>query len=113
MAARGGIVAFNVTDAAGAVVPFDDVVARAGLSRVSVRGGCFCNPGCAEAALALDAERARTCRSTQAGRFTPARFAACMGGPIGAVRASVGVATSAADIDRLLVVLESYRNPAS
>lgn len=113
MAGRGGTVAFNVKDAAGTVVPFDDVVARAGRSRVSVRGGCFCNPGCAEAALGMDAERARICRSTRPGRFTPARFAACMGGPIGAVRASVGVATTAADIDRLLAVLESYRNRAS
>lgn len=108
LAARGGTVAFNVRDRAGAAVPFEDVVARAGRARVSVRGGCFCNPGCAEAALAFDAARAQRCRASSATSSTPARFAACMGGPVGAVRASVGIATVPADIGRLHAVLGRY-----
>lgn len=106
---RGGTVAFSVRDVRGEVVPFDEVVARAAARHVSVRGGCFCNPGCAEVALAFPAERARECRRALGVDFSIPHFAACLGGPVGAVRASVGIPTVPADIERLLGVLESYR----
>jgi selenocysteine lyase/cysteine desulfurase len=109
---RGGTVTFNVRAASGAIVPFADVVERAGRQRVSVRGGCFCNPGCAEVALDLEPDRARVCRDLLRGRFTPERFADCVGGAAGAVRASVGIPTAVADIERLLEVVKQYRGQA-
>ena len=111
--ARGGTVSFNVLDPKGRVVPFDDVVSSAARRLVSVRGGCFCNPGCAEAALGFVAERARACRAALGSDLTADRFSACLGGPVGAVRASVGVPTTPADIDRLMDVLEGFRDPGS
>lgn len=109
LAQRGATVAFSVLDAAGAVVPYEEVVERAGRQGVSVRGGCFCNPGCGEAAFAFRAERARACRTSLGGEYTVARFSSCMRGPVGAVRASLGVPTVVEDSERLIDVLDSYR----
>ena len=106
---RGGTVSFNVLDRAGAVSPFEEVVAFAASTGVSVRGGCFCNPGCEEAALRLRPQRARACRRGLRGNYSAAGFRACCGGPAGAVRASLGVPTIPSDIDRLLETLDRYR----
>jgi selenocysteine lyase/cysteine desulfurase len=99
--ARGGTVSFSLVDRDGAAVPFGEVVDRLGRHRVSVRGGCFCNPGCVEAAFALPAASARECRASLGPAYDAAAFASCIGGPVGAVRASVGIPTVAEDIDRL------------
>ena len=106
---RGGTIAFNVVDATGRHVPYPHVVAEAARDRVSLRGGCFCNPGCAETALRMPADRTRACRETLGRDFTLEGFAACIAGPVGAVRASLGIPTVARDIDRLIRVLDRYR----
>jgi selenocysteine lyase/cysteine desulfurase len=106
---RGGTVAFSVLDATGTAWPFDQVVQRAAAFRVSLRGGCFCNPGCAEAAFAFPPERARACRESLGTDFTIAGLERCLGRPVGAVRASVGVPTVPADLGRLVEALASFR----
>jgi selenocysteine lyase/cysteine desulfurase len=100
--ARGGIVTFNVVRD-GRVLPYELVEAAARELGVAVRGGCFCNPGAAEHAFRMPAHVARACLR---GEFSTARFRQCLGGAIGAVRASVGVATSDDDLDRLLECIE-------
>ena len=103
---RGGTVPFNLLDRRGRVIAYETVEARARAAGVAVRGGCFCNPGSAEAAFHFPAAASLRCfRSTRA--FTPRRFARCLGTghPVGAVRASVGAATSERDIDRAVAVL--------
>jgi len=82
MRERGGTVAFNVRD-----LPYPIVEARAREAGVSIRGGCFCNPGAAECALGVVAS-------------------AEMKGRVGALRASVGLANNRADIARLLAVID-------
>ena len=99
---RGGTVAFNVTG-----VPYWQVEARAREHGVSVRGGCFCNPGASEAAFALDEGRLATCLRDLGADFTPERFAACAQTPVGAVRASLGLANNEEDVHRLLEVIAS------
>ena len=106
---RGGTVAFNVRDTSGAMIPFTHVVAAAARDRVSVRGGCFCNPGCAEAAFGFDADHARACRTSSDASYTHEQFAACMDCTVGAVRASIGIPTVQSDIDRLMRALMRYR----
>ncbi len=108
--ARGGTIAFNVRDAGGAMVPFDRVVAAAAKQGVSLRGGCFCNPGAAEAAFALSAERSQRVLTELADNFSIPAFTDRMGTPVGAVRASLGAPTTTGDIDRLVVLLSTYRN---
>jgi selenocysteine lyase/cysteine desulfurase len=103
---RGGTVPFNLLDRRGRVIPYETVETRARAAGVAVRGGCFCNPGSAEAAFRFPSAASLRCfRSTS--DFTPRRFARCLGTdhPVGAIRASVGVATSEADIDRAVLVL--------
>jgi len=96
--ARGGTVAFNVRRD-GRIVPYEAVEAAARDFGVAIRGGCFCNPGAAAQALGFDPARTRHCLRDG---FNLARFRDCMDGrPVGALRASVGLATNETDIARL------------
>lgn len=106
---RGGVVAFNVFDAHGHVVPYWEIETAARAHGLAMRGGCFCNPGAAEAAFRLDAGRTATCFTALGREFTIPGFARCLGpgAVIGAVRASFGIPTSARDLDRALVFLET------
>ena len=109
--ARGGTVTFNVVGRSGRVVPYQHVEQAALASGVSIRGGCFCNPGAAERAFGFPAAESAACmdRARREG-FTVEGFAECLGGnvAVGAVRASIGIATNEADIGRLIgVVTES------
>ena len=98
LVARGGTVAFNVRRD-GRIVPYEAVEAAARDLGIAIRGGCFCNPGAAARALELDPARTRRCLR---GDFSSARFRECMEGrPVGALRASVGLATNESDITRL------------
>jgi selenocysteine lyase/cysteine desulfurase len=106
---RGGAVAFNVCDRAGEMVPYWLVEAEARRAGVSLRGGCFCNPGASEVAFGLDAPQTASCFEALAEDFTPERFAECSGRAVGAVRASVGLANNAADILRAAGVIASFR----
>lgn len=81
---RGGTVAFNLLDARDGIIPFALVQERAARAKVSVRGGCFCNPGASEASFGVMTE------------------------PIGAVRASFGAPSNQRDVERLVAVCESF-----
>ena len=97
--ARGGIVAFNLRRG-NRWLPYEAVEAAARRRGIAVRGGCFCNPGAAEHAFATPARRARACLS---GAFSVPRLGACLADlPVGALRVSLGVPTTMADLDRLL-----------
>lgn len=101
---RGGTVAFNVLDPEGRVVPYAVVERAASDENISLRGGCFCNPGAAEVAFGMPAQEAQRCfQSMPRGTFTLDSFADCMGDgiPVGAMRASLGIASSDHDLDRL------------
>ena len=107
---RGATVAFNVLDDAGAAVPYTAVERRARAARVSVRGGCFCNPGAAEAAFGFPAAVAARClASTRDTGWSQPTFAQCMHEyAVGAVRASFGIPSNQADVLRLVSVVESF-----
>jgi selenocysteine lyase/cysteine desulfurase len=95
---RGGIVAFNLYSGERPL-EYERVECAARQRGIAIRGGCFCNPGAAEHAFGFDASRARPCME---GEFSIPRFRRCMdGAPVGALRASFGVATTQADLDRL------------
>lgn len=108
---RGGTVAFNVLDAAGRAVPYGIVERAASRENISLRGGCFCNPGAAEVAFRMPAEEAARCfGSMPRGTFTLGEFARCMGEtvPVGAMRASLGIASNEADLERLDAFLRGF-----
>jgi selenocysteine lyase/cysteine desulfurase len=107
---RGGTIAFNVLDHNGRVIPYAAVEAAARDAGVAVRGGCFCNPGASEAAFGFPADVAEKCiKEASVGGFTVERFSECLGPDVavGAVRASVGLATNFSDVHRLIGVVDS------
>lgn len=105
---RGGTVAFNVCDREGMPMPYTLVETRARQAGVSLRGGCFCNPGASESAFGLDSAHIATCLADLGATFTPERFAACSGTAVGAVRASIGLANNRDDIQRAVDVVASF-----
>ena len=109
MADRGGTIAFNVLRYDGSTVPFADVETRARAAGVSLRGGCFCNPGAAEAAFGFSAADTERCFAEQ-GAFSIEKFSRCLGPgvAVGAVRASIGIPTNLRDIDRAIEVVRSF-----
>jgi len=112
-AGRGGTVALNVLDPAGRVVDERIVARDTAAARICVRTGCFCNPGAGEAAFAI---RRRTLRGavlrTAASGGTLDDYLTRLGLPSGgAVRASLGVSSNAADVDAFVAfVAQAYRD---
>lgn len=108
---RGGTVAFNLIDPHGIPVPYGHVERAASAQGIALRGGCFCNPGAAERALELPADAVIDCVDTiPQGSFNLKALAECLGGSyaVGAVRASVSLPTTDADLDRFEAFLASY-----
>ena len=105
---RGATIPFNLLVDGGTAMSYDDVVAAASARRIHLRGGCFCNPGASEIALRFPVKESLRCMETMAhGPFSPQLFSECMGGhAVGAIRASFGLATTEADVDRFCDLLE-------
>ena len=88
-------------------VPYWEVEEEARRANISLRGGCFCNPGAAEIAFHLDADRIAGCFDFLGEEFTVERFASCAKKTIGAVRVSFGAANNAEDVQRIAAFLRS------
>ncbi len=103
VARRGGTVTFNFRDRAGAVIDHQRIEELANERMISLRTGCFCNPGAGELALGLSGEEITGC-FTQAGfRMTYDDFRRCVNDKsTGAVRVSVGLASNFADVHAFL-----------
>jgi len=84
-------------------VPYWDVEERARAENISLRGGCFCNPGASELAFGL--RGAGRCLDALGDDFTVQRFAECAERPVGAVRVSFGIANNDADVARVAAFL--------
>ena len=104
---RGATITLNLLDANGAPIPYAAVEARARDAGVAVRGGCFCNPGAAEAAFGLAPARLAACLARN-NDFSLPGLAACMGTAVGAVRLSLGLANDQRDVDRAIAVMASF-----
>lgn len=108
---RGATVAFNLLTASGAILDCEAVVELAAAEGICLRGGCFCNPGCAEHAFGYAGdELAHALDHTSAGQPPSARGAANDGRAVGAIRASLGYGSSADDVDRLVQCLQRCRD---
>ena len=82
-------------------------------ANISVRCGCFCNPGAAETAFGLDRNsRTADCLRELDQDFSIERFRTCLGNDavVGAIRASIGLANVADDIDRAVAMVATFRD---
>jgi len=106
---RGGTVAFNLLDPSGRVID-ERVVARdTAAAGISIRTGCFCNPGATEGAFNLTGADWRAARRGRA--RTMDENLALLGLPGLALRASLGLASNVDDVDRFLAFIElTYRD---
>lgn len=117
---RGGTVTFNFLDPAGRVVDERAVGRDASAAGISLRTGCFCNPGAGEWAFGLTRRNlAGPWRNRRAGGGFPRQAVTTMDDYLdrvgmssgGAVRVSVGVASTDADVDAFLGFAErGYRD---
>ena len=102
---RGGTLTMNFYDAAGRVIDHRLVEENASRFNISLRTGCFCNPGGGEVALELSRTELLGCfnQPEVAARhaFTVDDFRLCIDGKsTGAVRVSMGVASNFEDVRR-------------
>jgi molybdenum cofactor sulfurtransferase len=94
---RGGTITMNFYDANGMVVDHHLVEEEAADALISLRTGCFCNPGGGETALEFSKTEIVGCFNQPEAptRFTPDDFRLCIDGKTtGAVRISVGLASN-------------------
>jgi molybdenum cofactor sulfurtransferase len=109
--ARGGTVTFLMHDPDGRPVDDRRVEELANRTGISLRTGCFCNPGAGEVAHGLGAEEMRRWfEHGEAVSFLELRrrMLADYDLLVAAVRISVGVATSFADVFRFLCFVQGF-----
>ena len=107
---RGGTVALNVYDAQGGHMDHRTVEERANAWGISLRTGCFCNPGAGELALELEQDEVLSCLHESGNRMTLDEFHQCIDGKsTGAVRVSFGVGSNFADALTVLRFFQDFR----
>jgi selenocysteine lyase/cysteine desulfurase len=113
---RGGAVALNFLDPDGAIVDERAVSRDASAAGISLRTGCFCNPGAGEAAFGLrrrDLTRARRALLRSGAEDAPIDDYLILVGMAtgGAVRVSLGLASTIEDVESFLDFAErTYRD---
>ncbi|MFD2415706.1 aminotransferase class V-fold PLP-dependent enzyme [Amycolatopsis pigmentata] len=108
---RGGTVAFNFLTPDGAIVDERLVEQESAAADISLRAGCFCNPGAGE--VAFDIVDKRMLRRLLGRRIpTIDEYLDRLGLPSGgAIRVSLGIVSSVADVQRFLNFAErTYRD---
>ncbi len=111
--ARGGTIAFNFYDPQGTLFDYREVEEEAFEWKISLRTGCFCNPGAGEQAHGLTEINLSECFEGRE-RVTFDDFVRMMSGKIGdavgAVRISLGIASTFDDVYRFVQFAESFRD---
>jgi selenocysteine lyase/cysteine desulfurase len=107
---RGGTVAFSLLDRRGRAFDVRTVARDTAAAGISIRTGCFCNPGAAEAAFRLT--RPAVLAAARSGARTEDGYREAVGlHSGGAIRASVGLASNFDDAERFLALIElTYRD---
>jgi molybdenum cofactor sulfurtransferase len=110
-ARRGGTITFNFYDAHNRAIDHRDVEARANDAGISLRTGCFCNPGGGEIALGITGTELSSCfhQPEHETHLTIDDFRLCIDGKsTGAVRVSLGLVSNTADVDAFITFAESF-----
>lgn len=106
---RGGCIAFDVLDQRGRIINPSIVELEANKRNISLRTGCFCNPGAAEHALDKDVFDEQDCIEIQGTKnVTMESMSKCMGQYLGCIRISVGLSTNIDDINRFLKFVHDF-----
>lgn len=110
---RGGTATFNLYDPQGHLLDYRRVEELAGAERISLRTGCFCNPGAGEMAEGLTEEDMQAGFSLGSdanllsfGRLMRERRHKSAG----SIRASIGLVTNFSDVWRFVQFIASFRD---
>jgi selenocysteine lyase/cysteine desulfurase len=111
--ARGGTIAFNLYDPDGHLLDYRRVEELAGVEGISIRTGCFCNPGAGETAEGLT-EEDMLAGAALGDDISLAQFRDIVltrgGKSAGAMRVSFGIASNFADAARFLDFVAGFRD---
>ena len=114
MQQRGGTVTMNLYDPEGHLVDYRRVEELASEQGISLRTGCFCNPGAGEAAEGIEEADLHGGVAEVGHQINLPRFLQYLqdngGKSAGAIRVSLGLASNAADVERFLVFAASFRD---
>jgi selenocysteine lyase/cysteine desulfurase len=110
---RGGTITFNCYDPEGHLLDYRRIEQLANSRRISLRTGCFCNPGAGELAEGLTEEDMRAA-AAMGEDMNLSRFVQFMqerrGKAAGAIRASLGIVSDARDVERFVAFIASLRD---
>ena len=113
---RGGTVTMNFYDPEGRLLDYRRLEELAGEQRISLRTGCFCNPGAGETAEDLTEDDMRA-GLAEGDEISLSRFLQVMqtrgGKSAGALRVSFGLASNFADVERFLAFAAGLRDQTS
>ena len=108
---RGGTITFNFYDSEDRAIDHRDVEERANAAGISLRTGCFCNPGGGEIALGITGTELSSCfhQPKHETHLTIEDFRLCIDGKsTGAVRVSLGLASNLADVDAFISLASTF-----
>lgn len=105
---RGGTIAFNFLTPDGRIVDERLVDRRAALVRLSLRTGCFCNPGAGEAALGIMRPVPREHFGGKQHLSLDEYLVALGLQSAGAIRVSLGLASNFADVSRFVQFAQAF-----
>ena len=109
MAARGATITLNFRDRSGGFIDHQVIEAKASEAGISIRSGCFCNPGAGELALGISSDDMKSCFARSPERMTYDDFRRCVDGKSsGAVRVSLGLASNHADVSAFLAFARGF-----
>ena len=112
-AMRGGTLTFNLYDPEGHLLDYRRTEELASDQRISLRTGCFCNPGAGEMAEGLT-ESDMVAGLEEGGDMTMPRFLQIIqhrgGKSAGATRASLGLVSNFADVYRFYRFVADFRD---
>ena len=110
---RGGTLTMNFYDPDGHLLDYRRIEELASAQRISLRTGCFCNPGAGESAEGLTADDMRAAAAEPAGMTLPRflQFIQHRGGKsAGAIRASLGIVSDFRDAYRFFRFAADFRD---
>lgn len=110
MECRGATVTMNFRDPDGRFVDHAVVERQAAARGISLRTGCFCNPGAGELALGIAPGELTACFNRVDHHMTRDEFLRCIDHESsGAVRVSLGLASNLADVQAFVRFAEEFR----
>ena len=110
---RGGTIALNFHDPAGRVFDFHFIEEAASRYKISLRTGCFCNPGAGEIAFGLTKTDMVGCFNNEERASFEQCIMAVKGKTAGAVRVSLGLVTNFSDVYRFLRFAQTFVDRAA